>query len=70
MQITFKTVLIFLLIALSIDINSQTNKSKIKNNIFDASSISQNGVEILTGYSGTPNKGVLNTFSVTLPEYE
>lgn len=70
MQTTIKTILVFLLIALSIDCKSQTNNSKIKNNIFDASSISQNGVEILTGYSATPNKGVLNTFSVTLPEYE
>jgi hypothetical protein len=65
-----KAILVILLIALSIDCSSQTNNSKIKNNSFDASSISQNGVEILTGYSATPNKGVLGTFSVTLPEYE
>lgn len=70
MQSTIKTILVILLIALSIDSSSQTNSSKIKNNIFDASSISQNGVEILNGYSAIPNKGVLNTFFVTLPDYE
>ncbi len=70
MQTTIKTIVVCLLITFSIDCNSQTNKSKIRNNVFDASSIAANGVEILTGYSATPNKGVLGTFSVTLPEYE
>jgi Raffinose synthase or seed imbibition protein Sip1 len=70
MQINFKTILILLLMASSIDCHSQTNQTKIKNNIFDASSISQNSIEILNGFSATPNKGVLNTYTVTLPEYE
>ncbi|QBN20493.1 Sip1-related alpha-galactosidase [Flavobacterium nackdongense] len=70
MQITFKTILILLLMACSIDCHSQTNQTKIKNNIFDASSISQNSIEILNGFSATPNKGVLNTYTVILPEYE
>ncbi|MBP6409795.1 MAG: hypothetical protein KA313_01720, partial [Pseudarcicella sp.] len=48
----------------------QTNKSIIRNNVFDASSISSNGVEILNEYSAKPNKGVLDTFSVSLPNYE
>jgi hypothetical protein len=70
MQSNLKKSVVFLLIALSIDCISQTNISKIQNNIFDASSISQNGVEILNGYSAIPNKGVLNTFYITLPEYK
>ena len=70
MQSNIKTILVFLLIALSIDCNSQTNSSTLKNNIFDARSISQNGIEILNGYSATPNKGVLDNYSVILPEYE
>ena len=42
----------------------------IQNRIFDASSIKKDGVEILTGYSATPKEGILDSFSVTLPEYE
>lgn len=70
MQIALRTIVVFLFITFCIDCSSQTITSKIQNNIFDASSISANGVEILTGYAATPNKGVLDTFSVILPEYE
>ncbi len=70
MQSTKKSILVFLLITLSIKGVSQSKNSTIKNNIFDASSITTNGVEILNGYSAIPNKGVLSTFSVALPEYK
>ncbi|HLP37658.1 Sip1-related alpha-galactosidase [Lacibacter sp.] len=65
-----KLIIGFLFIALSIECSSQTNNTKLQKNIFDASSIQKSGVEILTGYSSTPKKGVLDTFGVTLPEYE
>ncbi len=65
-----KIIIAFLLIGLSIDCSSQTISSKIQNNIFNARSIQTNGVEILSKYSATPKKGVLDTFLVTLPEYE
>lgn len=70
MQIALRTIVVFLFIAFCINCSSQTITNKIHNNIFDASSISANGVEVLTGFAATPNKGVLDTFSVTLPEYE
>jgi hypothetical protein len=65
-----KIIIVFLFIAFSFECNSQTNKSKIKNKILDASSIQTNGVEILNKYSATPNKGLLDNFLVTLPDYE
>jgi hypothetical protein len=65
-----KIVITFLLIVLSIESNSQTSNSKIRNKTFDAIAIKKSGVEILTGYLATPKKGVLDTFSVTLPQYE
>lgn len=65
-----KLIIGFLFIALSIDCSSQTNNTKLQKNIFDAGSIQKNGVEILYRYSATPNKGVLDTFSVILPAYE
>jgi hypothetical protein len=70
MQIALRTIVVFLFITFCIECSSQTITSKIQNNIFDASSITANGVEILTGYAATPNKGVLDSFSVILPEYE
>ncbi|GEC72596.1 Raffinose synthase or seed imbibition protein Sip1 [Flavobacterium flevense] len=68
MQKPIKNLFLFLSIAFSVISNSQTNK--IKNNVFDASAISKNGIEILNGYSAVPNNGVLGNYSVTLPEYE
>jgi hypothetical protein len=65
-----KTILIFLLVALSMGCSNLSKNSKIQNDVFDARSIYENGIEILTGYSATPNKGVLDTFLVSLPEYE
>jgi Raffinose synthase or seed imbibition protein Sip1 len=65
-----KIIIAFLLIVLSIDCSSQTNNNKIRNKTFNASSIQKNGVEILDKFSAKPNKGVLDTFLVTLPEYE
>lgn len=65
-----KLIIGFLFIALSIDCSSQTNNTKLQKNILDASSIQKCGVEILYRYSATPNKGVLDTFSVILPAYE
>jgi hypothetical protein len=63
-------IVILILTAFCLDCISQTNKSIIRNNIFDASSIKKNGVEILTKYSSIPHKGILDSFSVTLPDYE
>lgn len=63
-------IVILILTAFCLDCISQTNKSIIRNNIFDACSIKKNGVEILTKYSSIPHKGVLDSFSVTLPDYE
>ncbi|MCU0376878.1 MAG: hypothetical protein MUC78_01325 [Bacteroidales bacterium] len=70
MQSTIKIIVVFLFIAFSFGCSTLIKDSKIRNNIFDASSIQENGVEILSGHSATPNKGVLDTFLVTLPEYE
>lgn len=65
-----RKVLIFLSITFCLGCSTLISANKIQNNIFDARSIQKNGVEILTGYSATPTKGVLDNFSVTLPEYE
>jgi hypothetical protein len=70
MQVAMKIIMVFLLASLGIDCSSQTNKSKIRNNTFDASSIQKAGVENLAGYSATPKNGLLDSFSVTLPVYE
>lgn len=65
-----KAIIAILLVCVSIDCIGQTKNSKVKNNIFDAGSISKGGVKILTDYSSKPNKGILGTFPVTLPEYK
>ncbi len=71
MKITSKTVTVFLLFTLiSLCWSSPIQDSKLQNKIFDASAIKKEGVEILTGYSATPREGILDTFSVTLPDYE
>ncbi len=70
MQIALRTIVVFLFITFCIECSSQTITNKIKSKIFDASSISANGVEILIRYAAKTNKGVLDTFPVTLPEYE
>jgi hypothetical protein len=70
MQSTIKLIVVLLLSALSFGCSNSTQGSKIQNKIFDASTIKKDGVEILTGYSATPKDGILDTFSVTLPEYE
>ncbi len=59
-----------LLFTASVGYCNSPKNSKIQNRIFDASSIKKDGVEILTGYSATPKEGILDSFSVTLPEYE
>ncbi len=61
---------LLLLFALCFASNNLVAGSKLQNKVFDAGSISESGVEILTGYSATPTKGVLDNFVVTLPEYE
>ncbi len=70
MQSIIKAIVVIIFVTLGIDCSSQTNKSKLRNNVFDASLISANGVEILNGYSASPNNGVLGTYSLKLPEYE
>lgn len=70
MQRTRNTIALFLLFVLSIECSSQINNSTIQKNIFDARSVQKNGIEILSNYSGVPKKGVLDTFSIALPDYE
>ena len=70
MQSFIQKIVVFIAIVISVDCNSQTTSSKLQNKIFDAKAITQDGVEILNGYSATPDKGILGTFAVNLPEYQ
>jgi hypothetical protein len=65
-----RKIIVLLSITFCLGFSTLIGANKIQNNIFEANSIKKNGVEILTGYSATPSKGVLDTFLVKLPEYE
>jgi hypothetical protein len=72
------TLVAFIILLLNVKYTNQTyansytvNQSlNLSSGVFDASDLKKDGVEILFGYSATPKEGILETFSVTLPEYE